>query len=302
MARRKGRVLDQVRDWRQNLRANFRGAVRQRLNQWRALIECQSSLTTALGYRDLKPAVIGTCDLEDSALETRYDRLLADLRAKWTPAINKQALAALRDLKDRTDAIETTLSRDVPGFLDASQPPRLDDMRARLAPGELLVEIAAYPKHYGAFLLDHSGHLRWVDLGPSRPIDTAVRDLIAGANDWSVSLSRHETQSASAARATAQDALEKISQALAPLRVQLDADKTVHRLRIAPDGLLTLFPFAALATTPHHFLIERFAISYLSAGRDLMAPTQNEQPAGPPVIALSPGGDSRPASRDGISV
>ena len=67
----------------------------------------------------------------------------------------------------------------------------------------------------------------------------------------------------------------------------------MHRLRIAPDGLLTLFPFAALSTTPGHFLVERFAISYLSAGRDLAAPAQNEQPVGPAVIALSPGGDSK---------
>jgi CHAT domain-containing protein/Tfp pilus assembly protein PilF len=293
VARRKGRVLDHVRDWRQSLRANSSGEIRQRLNQWQAMIECQSSLTTALGYRDLKPAVTGTCDLDDPALEGRYDRLLSDLRTKWTPALGKQALAALHDLKERTDGIETVLSRDVPGFSDASNPPRLEAMRSRLGPDELLVEIAAFEKHYGAFLLDHSGRLRWVDLGPSQPIDSSVRDLIAGANDWSVSLSRHEAQSASAAQSTARDALGRISQALAPLRVQLDQEKTVSRLRIAPDGLLTLFPFAALAATPRHFLVERFAISYLSAGRDLLAPAQDAQLNGPPVILLSPGAESR---------
>ncbi len=170
-------------------------------------------------------------------------------------------------------------------------------MRSRLAPDELLVEVVAYEKHYGAFLLDHSGRLRWVDLGPARPIDSAVRDLISGANDWSVSLAHHETQSAAAAEATAQEALGKLSQALAPLRAQLDQDKTVHRLRIAPDGLLTLVPFAALPGATGHFLVERFAISYLSAGRDLAAPAPDPQPLGPPVIALSPGGQSaRPAS------
>src|SRR5208337_4109892 len=104
----------------------------------------------------LKPAVAGTCDLDDSALDGRYDRLLSDLRTKSTPALDKQALGALRDLKERTDAVETALSRDVPGFSDAAKPPRLEDMRLRLGPDELLVEIAAYEKHYGAFLLDHS--------------------------------------------------------------------------------------------------------------------------------------------------
>jgi CHAT domain-containing protein len=305
VARRKGRVLDHVRDWRQNLRANSDGAIHQRLDQWQAMLECEASLTTALGYRDLKPAVAGTCRLPsamaanslDAELESRYDRLLSDLRAKWTPALSKQGLEAVRQLKERSDSLEAILSRDVPGFSSAAKPVRLDDMRSHLAPDELLVEVVAYEKHYGAFLLDHSGRLRWVDLGSARQIDSAVRDLIAGANDWSLSLAHHETQSAAAAETTAQEALGKLSQALAPLLAQLDNDKAVRRLRIAPDGLLTLAPFAALADTPHHFLVQRFAISYLSAGRDLAAPEQAAQPLGPPVIALSPGGESkRPAS------
>jgi len=297
LARRKGRVLDHVRDWRQNLRANSDAAIRQRLNQWQDMLECEGSLTTALGYRDLKPAVAGTCSLENTEIEGRYHGLLTDLRAKWTPALGKQALGALHDLKERTDAIETVLSRDVPGFSNASKPAHLDDMRSRLASDELLIEIAAYEKHYGAFLLDHSGRLRWLDLGPSRAIDSAVRDLIAGANDWSVSLAHRETQPAAAAEATAREALGKLSQALAPLVAQLDQDKAVRRLRIAPDGLLTLLPFAALSLSPGHFLVERCAISYLSAGRDLADPVQGAQPLGPPVIALSPGGESKqPAS------
>ena len=293
VARRKGRVLDHVRDWRQNLRSNSDSAIRRRLDQWQSMLECQASLTTALGYRDLKPAVAGTCSLEDTELAARYDRLLSDLRTKWTPALGKQGLEALRDLKERTDAIETVLSRDVPGFSSAANPVRLDDMRSRLAPDELLVEVVAYEKHYGAFLLDHSGRLRWVDLGSAQPIDSAVRDLIAGANDWSVSLAHHETQSAAQAETTAQDALRKLSQALAPLLAQFDQDNTVRRLRIAPDGLLTLVPFAAISSTPGHFLIQRFAISYLSAGRDLAARGKDAQPGGPPVIAVSPGSESR---------
>jgi CHAT domain-containing protein len=205
-------------------------------------------------------------------------------------------LVALRELKERTDAVETVLSRDVAGFSNA-QPVTLDAMRSRLSPDELLVEVVAYEKHYGAFLLDHSGRLRWVDLGPAQPIDSAVRDLIIGANDWSVSLAHHEAQSAAASRETAQEALAKLSRALAPLRTQLEQDKTVHRLRIAPDGLLTLAPFAALSGPPGHFLVERFAISYLSAGRDLTGPQQDAPALGPPVIALSPGGHSSlPAS------
>ena len=284
VARRKGRVLDHVRDWRESLRENAAAEVRDRLSEWKAMLDCESSLTTALGYRDLKPAIAGTCALSD------YGRLLADLRTNSTDVLDRQALVAVHDLNGRRDTLEADLSRDVPGFGQAASPARLDGMRMRLAPDELLIEIVDFEKHYGAFLLDHSGTLRWVDLGPAKPIDQSVRDLILGANDWSVSLSRHENQAAASAEETAQEALRQLSKQLAPLRKALASDPSTRRLRISPDGMLTLVPFDALPDAGGHFLIERFAISYLTAGRDLVAPVDPGQPAGPPVIALSPGG------------
>ncbi|MGA2881628.1 MAG: CHAT domain-containing tetratricopeptide repeat protein [Bryobacteraceae bacterium] len=283
VARRKGRVLDHVRDWRESLREDSAADVRTRLSEWQTMLECESSLTTALGYRDLKSAIAGTCALAD------YGRLLADLRTTSTDALGRRALTALHDLNQRSDALEAALSHDVPGFGDATRPVRLEDMRARLAPDELLVEIVGFDKHYGAFLLDHSDSLDWVDLGPAQPIDQAVRDLIAAANDWSVSLSSHEKQAAASAEETSQEALRQLSKQLAPLRARIDAAKTARRVRISPDGMLTLVPFAALSDTRGHFLIERFAISYLTAGRDLASSPTADQPAGPSVIALSPG-------------
>jgi hypothetical protein len=52
-------------------------------------------MTIALGYRDLKPAVVGTCALPGTELEGRYERLLHDLRTNWTDALGKQALQAV---------------------------------------------------------------------------------------------------------------------------------------------------------------------------------------------------------------
>jgi CHAT domain-containing protein/Tfp pilus assembly protein PilF len=287
VARRKGRVLDHVRDWRESLRDNSTAEVRDRLNEWQTLLECESSLTTALGYRDLKSAVAGSCALTD------YGRVLSDLRSNSTDAVGRRALEAVHDLDQRRDTLEAALSRDLPGFQESARPARLEDMRARLAPDELLVEFVAFEKRYGAFLLGRQGGLRWVDLGPAQPMDQAVGDLIAGANDWSVSLASREDQAAAAAQRTAQEALRQLSKHLQPLRVELAADSTVRRLRISPDGLLTLVPFAALSDAQGHFLVERFAISYLSAGRDLLAPAYAGRPPGPPVIALSPGSETK---------
>jgi CHAT domain-containing protein/tetratricopeptide (TPR) repeat protein len=300
VARRKGRVLDHVRDWRESLREDSAADVRGRLIEWQTMLECESSLTTALGYRDLKSAVAGTCALAD------YGRLLADLRTNSTDALGRRALTALHDLNQRSDALEATLSRDVPGFRDSTRPVRMEDMRARLGPDELLVEIVEFEKHYGAFLLDHAGSLRWVDLGPAQPIDQAVRDLIAGANDWSVSLARRENQAAASAEGTAHEALRQLSKQLAPLSSLITTDKattgkSTRRLRISPDGMLTLVPFAALSDSSGHALIERFAISYLTAGRDLASPAITEQPAGRAVIALSPGREG-PEHLDGADL
>jgi CHAT domain-containing protein len=310
VARRKGRVLDHVRDWRETLREDSAADVRARLVEWQTMLECESSLTTALGYRYLKSPVAGTCALAD------YGRLLADLRTNTTDALGHRALTALHDLSVRSDALEAALSWDVPGFADTKRPARLEDMRAHLGPDELLVEIVEFGKHYGAFLLDHAGSLRWVDLGPAQPIDQAVRDLIAGANDWSVSLSRRENQAAASAEGTAREALRQLSKQLAPLSSLIITDKattdkattdkattgkSTRRLRISPDGMLTLVPFAALSDSSGRVLIERFAISYLTAGRDLASPAIAEQPAGRAVIALSPGREG-PEHLDGADL
>jgi len=213
------------------------------------------------------------------------------LRANSTDALSRRALTALHDLNLRSDTLEAALSRDVPGFGGAAQP-GVEDMRAHLAPGELLVEIVGFEKHYGVFLLDHDGNLRWLDLGLSQPIDQAVRDLIAGANDWSVSLAHREKQATGSAEETATDALRRLSKQLGPLCSLLEQSASTHRLRISPDGMLTLVPFAALSDSRGRFLVERFAISYLSAGRDLVAARKADEPSGPPVIALSPGADA----------
>ena len=58
------------------------------------MLECEASFTVALGYRDLKPAVVGTCALTGTELAGRYERLLHDLRTGWTEARGKQALEA----------------------------------------------------------------------------------------------------------------------------------------------------------------------------------------------------------------
>jgi CHAT domain-containing protein len=294
VARRKGRLLDEVHDWGRSLRENPDPAIRNRFNQREAMLECQASMTVALGYRDLKPAVVGTCALPGTELEGRYERLLHNLRNNWTDASGKQALQAVAALRQRIDTLEAELSRDIPQFASTLRPARLEDIRAHLQTDEMLIEFVAYSNRYGAFLLTRTGDLRWADLGPASAIDRPVQDLIAAANDWSVSLAGKETASAKSSEQTAEDALRTLSQKLSPVIAELTRRKEVARLRIAPDGMLNLVPFGALADTRGTFLIQQFAISYVSAGRDLTGVSTGAA-ATSAVIAVSPGASRKSA-------
>jgi CHAT domain-containing protein/tetratricopeptide (TPR) repeat protein len=295
VARRKGRLLDAVHDWGQSLRASADENVRQRFNQRDNMLECEASLTVALGYRDLKPAVVGTCALPGTDLAGRYERLLHDLRTSWTEARGKQALEDVSVLRQHIDALEAELSRGIPQFASLLQPARLEDIRAHLGGDERLIEFVQYQNRYGAFVVSQSD-LQWADLGPTQPIDLAVRDLFGAAADWSVARARHEKRTADSAEGTARDSMAMLSAKLAAVFAPIWRDAGIHRLRIVPDGMLNLAPFAALSDSHGHFLIERVAISYLSAGRDLIALSSSSASASGNaiVVALSPGAGNAP--------
>ena len=67
------------------------------------MLQCEASLSIALGYRELKPAVVGTCALPDTELAGRYG---------VTSTI----------LKQRIDLLEAGLSRQIPQFSSAIRP------------------------------------------------------------------------------------------------------------------------------------------------------------------------------------
>jgi CHAT domain-containing protein len=294
VARRKGRILDSVHDWGETLRDNADPEIRRRLTQREAMVECEASLTVALGYRDLKPAVVGTCALTGTELEGRYERLLHELRTGWTEARGKLALEAVGVLRQHIDALEADLSRGIPRFAAVLRPPRSAEIRAHLEADEQLIEFVEYRNRYGEFVLSRAD-LRWADLGPAAPIDLAVKDLFGAANDWSIARSRGEKRGADAAAQTAREAMESLSSKLSPALSPFWQSAGLQRLRIAPDGMLNLVPFSAISDGHGHFLIERFATSYVSAGRDLATPESSaSSQTNSMVIAVSPGAGAKP--------
>ena len=304
VTRRKGRVLEQIRGWRQRLRENTATDVRREVSDWQALLECRTSLTVALGYRDIKPSVVGTCTLDGTDLEGRYERLLSDLRTRWTSEIGVQAVRAIADLRERGDALETALNRKTGYASRTLAPVSLDAIRRQLGDEERLVEFVSYEaprpngiseRRYGAFVVDARGPLEWRDVGAAAAIDASVRDLMTAANDWSVSIRNRELRAAQTSAVTARDALSMLSARVwAPLSSAIGRGSNIRRLRIAPDALLNLVPFEAL-TDGGNELIERFAIAYLPAGRDLLADPTTESLSGAPVVVVSPGASAKAA-------
>lgn len=294
---RKARVIEFIRDWRSRLRAQAGTSMGPVLEEWQALVECQAALTVALGYKDWRRAPAGNCSLKQGGIQGNYEGLTEQLRQNWTEAGAAKALAAIQDLHQRAEGLEARLSRELPAFRHEASRVTVKEVAASLGHDELLIEIVRYEAgtrskpqpRYGAFVLDAESHLEWAELGPTRAIDTSVRDVLQAADDWSVSRSHQELPAAAAAQQTATNLVGKLStQAFAPLWPLLAKRGEVARLRIAPDGLLLLLPFEALVMGGRP-LVAHYAISYLLSGRELAGEPRPGGGSEGSLIAVSPG-------------
>jgi CHAT domain-containing protein len=216
-----------------------------------------------------------------------FDRLkearsqLASVKLKDSGGADRRQV---KDLEDEVDKLEGELSaRSVP-FRDQVQPVTIAAIQAALPAESVLVEFALFrPRElktrkrltprYHAFVLPAQGQPKWVDLGESANVDRAVdiwREALRDPNRTDVKL-----------LARAVD--EKV---MRPVRALLGETR---RLLIAPDSRLNLIPFAALVDEQNQYLIERYSISYLTSGRDLLRLQSPPQPSrGGPLVVANP--------------
>jgi CHAT domain-containing protein len=189
--------------------------------------------------------------------------------------------ARIEKLEDEVDSLEGQLSTRSIEFQKQNQSVTLAVIQAAIPANNALIEFAAFkpldPKteeskspRYLAFVLSSQGQPKWVDLGDAAPIDRAVeawRESLRDPNRTDVKL-------------LARTVDEKV---MRPVR-SLIGD--TRRLLIAPDSKLNLIPFDALIDEGNQYLIERYSISYLTSGRDLLR-LQSPQPSreGPVVVA-----------------
>jgi CHAT domain-containing protein len=251
-----------------------------------------------------------------SALRSRFnaeDRALLDQLTDARTQIARLALDgpqrmsaeqyrdSIKSLEGQAEKFEAEISRRSDEFRAYSLPITLEAVRAAIPDDAALIEFTSYrpfnakatkddeaygQPRYVAYVLRREGEIRWKELGEATAIDMAIAAFRKASRD-----PRREDVKR---LARAVDA--KVFQQIRPLLGD------VSRLLISPDGSLNLIPFAALVDERGRYAVERYSISYLASGRDLLRlQVARESKGGPLVVAAPDFGRRSPveASRSG---
>jgi MYXO-CTERM domain-containing protein len=218
-----------------------------------------------------------------------FDELQAARARYVTLALRGPGTTPLQPYRDdlaRLDARiqegEAAISERSAAFHAEQQPITVDVVQTALPEATALVEWAVYapmtaqshagPARYAACVLRKEGDPVWVDLGAAASLAAEIAAL-RGAF-------RRPANDDAAALARALDA-----RVMAPVRALLG---DTRRVFLSPDGALNLVPFAALVGDDGRPLIERYAFTYLTSGRDLLRLSVRTPARQGPLILAGP--------------
>ena len=234
---------------------------------------------------------------------TPSDRALLDELAATRSQLAKLVFnaqshdAQITELEAKADRLEADLSRRSTEFRREFQPVTSDAVRDALPADAALIEFVQYrafnapapysdrlgQPRYAVYVLRPDGTLQWHDLGEAATIDAKIE-------------------------AYRQKLLEVLKPApgsrklgdrtqLTPLAIELHnlliapierlANNAEHLL-LSPDANLNLLPFGALVDESGQYLIERYRLTYLTSGRDLLRQPYREKPPQAPLALADP--------------
>jgi CHAT domain-containing protein len=257
--RRKGRALDAMADVLGLLERTGSPEDKKLLSELAAARAALAGLTLA------GPGAEGIAKHQAALAET--DRLVADLEAQ----------ASARGSRIRV----------------ALAPITFDAVAKAVPKGSVLVEFAYYTPfdsktrkykegHYVVYTLSDAGAVGWADLGPSAKVNGAIADLRRSLGD-----TKNYTEEEVRERARELDEL-----VMRPVRALVGSST---RLLVAPEGAINLVPFAALVDDENRYLVERYEISYLTSGRDLLRLRERDASLQPPLVMAAPDFGPAPA-------
>jgi CHAT domain-containing protein len=236
--RRQGRILDATAATIQNIRIRLkeRPDLQQLFDSWKTTLQAQADLTT-------------------SQLSQKNPQ---EYKARY------------QELEQRGQQLETQLSKQSATFRQTIAPVELAKIQTLIPSDAALVHLFKYqpfnPKggstkrfgapHYAAATLRTTGNPHWVELGTAAEIEKNIQTFRTYLQDGSGTNNLQRNKIARTLDA----------QLIQPLRQHLGDTK---HLLLSPDAALNLIPFEALQDENNKYLIERYAFSYLTSGRDL---------------------------------
>jgi len=255
----------------------------------------------ALAVLRRKGRVLDAMSLSLASLRQRLDPQNQSLLDAWNASTSQYARLALggpgilsagayqkrlTDLAGQRDRAEAAVSLRSAEFVAHSQPVTLDAVAAAIPPGAALIEFSTWrsfdprrnnseaygERRYIAYILSADGAVKWKELGSAKEIDLMADKFRGALRDPGQKDVRE------AARALDHRIME-------PLRALAGDAK---QLLISPEGLLNLVPFQALVDERGSYLVERYSITYLSSGRDLLRLRTPRAIHGAPVIFADP--------------
>ncbi len=255
----------------------------------------------------------------EAMLKDRYQALAPQLEA-WASLSMEIALRAwagpgaegpeehrrsLERLRERSEEIEAALARQIP---EVSLERRLRgadlaSVAAALPSEAVLVELVCFeprsfgavaaasdslrqPSRYLAFVLAAGAPQRphMVDLGPAAEIDhdiSRLRDAIVAGG-----LSAREVRRRGSTNAKLHEVGERLRRRLFDPLPHLD-DRAW--LLLAPDGELSRLPYEVLPTEGGQYVVDRYRISYVASGRDVLRFHEASPEAmAPPLVLADP--------------
>lgn len=259
-------------------------AIRTILLRKARVLDAVSQSMRALRHR-LSPAAQKVLD-DLAAARAALSRLMVDGRnGALKPADFTRQLARLeREVRALEEAARAASAR----IRAQTAPVTLDAVRARIPEGAALVELVRYhrfdptklgpaqlgPERYAAYVVAHDpkAPIEAVDLGPTDPVDAAIRTFRQALLD------------------PKRGDVDRHSRALYDLtwrRIVPLVGRAKHLL-VAPDGPLTLVPFGALIDDNGRHLVRRFTFTYLASGRELVRGAQRSATRSKPAVFADP--------------
>ena len=193
----------------------------------------------------------------------------------------------IRTAENEAEQLESEINRKSGEFRAQSLPITLEAIQEAIPADAALIEFALYrpfnaratraadrfgPFHYAAYVIRHRGEIGWRELGEAKAIDDAIETLRGAL--------RNPKRQDVTRLARAMD-----QRVFRPIRSLLGG---TTNLLISPDGSLNLIPFAALIDERGRYLAERYSISHLASGRDLLRLQVARKSQSPPLVVADP--------------